>query len=234
MNAADKFLQRVSHQEIMMPDMLAGLGWIAFSYMYISIGEHQIHKLLMHSRPLPARVYRAFPYVLDAFEAHAIRHHARWYKEFDYEPDEIGREENLPIPLKETVLMLVAAFPLWAPIFWVSIYGGGIFLATALAHNRLWSMFHRQMHIPQNVFYKDWAFFRFLAINHVLHHQDTRRNHNVVFPFADFLFRTRAKPTRADLRELLRLGYITPRSGAIRARVEQWRKAIDLQRAQTA
>ncbi|MGH8470689.1 MAG: hypothetical protein ACREVY_17510 [Gammaproteobacteria bacterium] len=153
-------------------------------------------------------------------------HLARWSN------PELFVAEIMPIPLKETVLMLVAAFPLWAPIFWLSIYGGGIFLATALAHNRLWSMFHRQMHIPRNVFYKDWAFFRFLAINHFLHHQDTRQNHNVVFPFADFLFRTRAKPTPADLRELLRLGYITPRSGAIRARVEQWRKAIDLQRAQ--
>jgi hypothetical protein len=42
-------------------DLLAVLGWMVFSYLYISIGEHQIHKRLMHGKPLPEWVYRAFP-----------------------------------------------------------------------------------------------------------------------------------------------------------------------------
>jgi hypothetical protein len=212
-------------------DLLAVLGWVVFSYLYISIGEHQIHKRLMHGKPLPEWVYRAFPYVLAAFEAHGIRHHRIWYRVFDYEPDPVGREENLPIPMKETVLMLVAAFPLWSPIFLVSIAGGSVFLATALIHNRLWSFFHRQMHIPRAVFYRDWAVFRFLAIHHFLHHQDVRRNFNVVFPFADLLFGTRAAPNLADIRELLRLGYIKPRSKAARALVQQWQETTALLRA---
>ncbi len=64
---------------------------------------------------------------------------------------------DLNIPMKETILLLVSAFPLWAPIFLFSTYSGCIFLVTALAHNRLWGIFHRQMHIPQDVFYKDWG-----------------------------------------------------------------------------
>ncbi|MGH8610571.1 MAG: hypothetical protein ACREYF_00615 [Gammaproteobacteria bacterium] len=224
----------MSELSITITNILAQCGWVAFSYLYISIGEHQIHKGLMHDKPLPARVYEASPYLLDAFDAHAMRHHRKWYKAFDYEPDPRGREENLPIPMKETMLMLVAAFPLWSPIFLFSIRGGCIFLATALLHNRLWSAFHRQMHIPRRVFYQDCAFFRFLAANHFLHHQDNRRNFNVVFPFADFLFGTWATPTRADLQELLRLGYVKPRSSVARAVVEKRREATALQRAQPA
>lgn len=215
-------------------DILATCGWLVFSYLYISIGEHHIHKFLMHRKSLPERFYQASSYILATFEAHAVRHHARWYKAFDYEPDQLGREENLNIPMKETILLLVSAFPLWAPIFLFSTYGGSIFLLTALAHNRLWGIFHRQMHIPQDVFYKDWGGFRFLAINHFMHHQDTRRNYNVVFPFADFLFRTKARPARADIRELLRLGYIKPRSGTVQMLVEKWRETTEMRRTQTA
>jgi len=215
-------------------DLLAIFGWVVFSYLYISIGEHQIHKRLMHGKPLPEWVYRTFPYVLAAFEAHGIRHHRIWYRAFDHEPDPVGREENLPIPMRETALMLVAAFPLWSPIFLVSIAGGWVFLATALIHNRLWSAFHRQMHIPRSVFYRDWAVFRFLAINHFLHHQDNRRNFNVVFPFADLLFGTRATPTPADIRELMRLGYVEARSAIARALVEERRATTTLLRAEGA
>lgn len=215
-------------------NILAACGWVTFSYLYISLGEHQIHKRLMHSKRLPAWVYRTFPYILQAYEAHGVRHHRIWYRSFDHEPDPVGREENLPIPMKETLLMLVGSFPLWYPIFLVSTSGGFVFLATVLVHNRLWSAFHRQMHIPLPVFYQDWAVYRFLAINHFLHHQDNRRNFNVVFPFADLLLGTQARPTRADLRELMRLGYIEPRSRAAHAVIEQRRRATAVLRAQPA
>lgn len=209
------------------------LGWFVFSYLYISIGEHQIHKRFMHSRCLPERLYEISPYVLDVYEAHGVRHHTKWYRQFDYETDPVGREENLEIPIKETTLMIVVALPLWAPIFFL-VFGGCVFLLTALLHNRLWSIFHRQMHIPKNVFFKKWAIFKFLCMNHFMHHQKMGGNFNVVFPFADFLFSTRARPTQADIREMLRLGFITPRPEASRGILEQWRAATELRRAQSA
>lgn len=212
---------------------LSASGWLIFSYMYISVGEHQIHKLLMHRKQLPAIFYQAVPYLYEVFAAHAVRHHATWYKEFDYEPDAVGREENIPIPLKEFALLLIGAAPLWLPIFFISIYGGCIFLGTALAHNRLWTILHRQMHMPRNVWYKDSALFRFVAINHFLHHQNTRRHLNVAFPFADFLFGTRSKPTREDIRELMRLGYVSPRSDSAKRQVKQWQEATALRREQS-
>jgi len=184
----------------------------------------------MHGKCLPEWMYKASPYLLDVFEAHGVRHHTIWYKDFDYETDNIGREENLEIPLKETILMIVAALPLWAPIFLFSVYGGCIFLVTSLVHNRLWSILHRQMHIPRNVFFKNWTLYKFIARNHFMHHQNNRGNFNVAFPFADFIFKSRTKPTHKDIREMLRLGYINPKSNKTRKLIERLRLATDLRR----
>ena len=214
--------------------LLSCMGWLAFSYLFISIGEHQIHKHFMHRKRLFNWLYKIFPYLIDVFEAHAVRHHAHWYKEFDYEPDDYGRQENLDIKVTETVVMTVSTAPLWVWLFFISIPGGVIFLGTIIAHNRLWNVLHRQMHIPQNVFFKDWALFRYLARNHFMHHRRSQSNYNVVCPLADFLFRTKAKPTQADIREMLRLGYLRPTSDRVQQLIDRWREATDMQREQSA
>jgi len=87
------------------------LGWLLFSYVFDSFVEHQIHQHLMHRRRLPKWVYRMSPYMLETFEAHAVRHHGKWYKEFDFEPDPAGREYNLDIKVGETVVMLLCLTP---------------------------------------------------------------------------------------------------------------------------
>jgi hypothetical protein len=214
--------------------LLSTLGWLAFSYVFISIGEHQIHKHFMHRKQLFAILYKIFPYLKAVFEAHAIRHHSIWYKDFDFEPDDHGRQENLDIKWTETVVMVVSTSPLWVPIFLFSISGGCIFLATVIAHNRLWNVLHRQMHIPQDVFFKDSAVFRYLARNHFMHHRKSSKNYNVVCPLADFLFRTKAKPTQADIREMLRLGYLRPTSDRVQELIDRLREATEMQREQAA
>src|SRR5256885_16882801 len=65
--------------------LLAALAWLVFSYLFISIGEHQIHKHFMHKKQLFAWLYKIFPYLKAVFEAHAVRHHSIWYKDFDFE-----------------------------------------------------------------------------------------------------------------------------------------------------
>ena len=212
--------------------ILTILGWLAFSYVFISIGEHQIHRHFMHRKRLFAWLYKVFPYLSSVFESHAVRHHSIWYKDFDFEPDDHGRQENLDIKVVETVVMVVSTSPLWIPIFLFSTMGGCIFLATVVTHNRLWNVLHRQMHIPQDAFFKDWALFRYLARNHFMHHRTSSRNYNVVFPLADFLFRTKAKPTQADIREMLRLGYLRPTSDTVQELIDRIREATELQREQ--
>jgi hypothetical protein len=213
---------------------LTALGWLVFSYIFISIGEHQIHKHFMHRKRLFAGLYKIFPYLVSVFEAHAVRHHSIWYKDFDFEPDDHGREENLDIKVTETVVMVVSTSPLWIPIFFLSTMGGCIFLATVVTHNRLWNVLHRQMHIPKNAFFKDWALFRYLARNHFMHHRKSNKNYNVVFPLADFLFRSKAKPTQADIREMLRLGYLRPKSDIVEGLIARLREATEMQREQAA
>ncbi len=214
--------------------ILTVLGWLAFSYVLISVGEHQIHKHFMHRKRLFGWLYKIFPYLMSVFEAHAVRHHSIWYKDFDYEPDDHGRQENLDIKVTETVVMVLSTVPLWLPIFYFSILGGSIFMATVITHNRLWNVLHRQMHIPQDVFFKDWGLFRYLARHHFMHHRKSGKNYNVVCPLADFLFRTTAKPTQADIREMLRLGYLRPTSDRVQELIDRLREATEMQREQTA
>lgn len=205
-------------------------GWLLFSYTFVSFFEWVIHRHLMHLKRFPKWVYDRSPYLLETFVAHTTRHHHQWYKDFDHEPDPEGREDNLDIKIGETVAIMVTLAPIFALILWLSPLGGSILLATSVLHNRLWNFIHRQMHIPQNAFFKDWGLFRFLARNHFMHHQQPNRNFNVVFPLWDFLLGSLAKPKVSDVREMLRLGYIMPRREATNARLERWREAVAAER----
>jgi sterol desaturase/sphingolipid hydroxylase (fatty acid hydroxylase superfamily) len=89
------------------------------------------------------------------------------------------------------------------------------------------------MHIPKDVFFKDSALFRYLARNHFMHHRKSTKNYNVVCPLADYLFRTKAKPTQADIREMLRLGYLRPTSDRVQELIDRLREATEMQREQT-
>ena len=202
------------------------LGWLAFSFAFVSFCEHQIHKHLMHKKRLPKWVYRASHYLLDVFEAHAVRHHATWYKEFDHEPHPQGRQENLDIKWTETVVILSSLLPMFVFLFWKFPLGGTILVGMTVLHNRLWNALHRQMHIPQETVFKNWKIFHFLARHHFMHHQQMAKNFNIVFPLADYVLRSKAKPRRRDMREMLRLGYLKPRSAATAVRVQRWRAEV--------
>lgn len=210
------------------------MGWLAFSYAFISFFEYQIHRHLMHRKRLPKWVYRACPYILDTFQAHAVEHHGIWYREFDYEPDDHGREHNLDIKIRHTIVMILALAPIFVPLIWFFPLGGTILLAVSVIHNRMWNMLHRQMHIPKKVIYRNWPMFRFLARHHFMHHQRSTKNYNVVFPMFDYLFGSVAKPRFRDIREMLRLGYVKPKTARSQALLERWRQEVQLRRAAAA
>ena len=56
-----------------------------------------------------------------------------------------------------------------------------------------------------------------------MHHQQTDKNFNVVCPLIDFLTGRVAKPNATDIREMIRLGYIKPRSERAQKLVPQLR-----------
>jgi len=122
--------------------------WLVFSYLLISLFEYLIHKHFMHQKRFTKGVYRFLPYLVEVFESHAVRHHAKWYRKFDYEPDSVGREENLEILLIDIFAMLLLTMPAWATLMWFNLWGGIVFISVFFIHRFLWNTIHRHMHIP--------------------------------------------------------------------------------------
>jgi sterol desaturase/sphingolipid hydroxylase (fatty acid hydroxylase superfamily) len=55
------------------------------------------------------------------------------------------------------------------------------------------------MHKPEDRFFAHWPAYKFLARHHYLHHRYPNKNFNVVFPLADYVLRTNARASDADL-----------------------------------
>jgi hypothetical protein len=187
---------------------------IPVSYVLVSCLEHYIHKRMMHTRGLPKPIYKVLPYLNWILDEHAVRHHGKYYKRFDYEPDPEGKEQNIIIGPAETLSMGMACMPAILPVaLFVSPIGAVIFCLTGLAHNYTWGKIHRQMHVPeQGSWFRNNPVFLFLARHHYLHHEYPMKNFNVVMPFADFVFGSVAKPKPVHIKEMLRLGYLKART----------------------
>ncbi len=195
--------------------------WILLSYLLISLFENLVHRFFMHKKSFLKSVYRIAPYLLEVFESHAVRHHSIWYREFDYEPDPLGRQENLKVLFIDVLAMLLLTSVIWVFLLWFNLLSGIIFISVFFIHRFLWNTIHTQMHIPEDVIFRNWKIYRFLARHHFLHHQDTRINFNVVAPLADSLLGTVGKPRLKDIREMLRLGYLLPRSERIQKQFQR-------------
>lgn len=151
------------------------------------------------------------PYLVEAFESHAVRHHAKWCRKFNYEPDSIGREENLEILLVDIFAMLLLTMPAWGALMWFNLWGGIIFISVFFAHRFLWNTMHRQMHIPEDVIFRNWGAYRFLAgiISSII----GTPGKTLMWSFlTDVLFGSVGVAKLKDVREMLRLGHIMPRS----------------------
>jgi hypothetical protein len=79
------------------------------------------------------------------------------------------------------------------------------------------------MHMPRPVFYARWRIYRWQARQHFLHHRHRRGNFNLSFPLFDHVLGTTVEPTRSDVREMLLLGLLAPRSAPAAARVARGR-----------
>lgn len=203
---------------------------VVASYIAISLIEHQVHQNLMHKRRLPKWAYRVWPYIMEIYEGHAVRHHGIWYRDFDFEPHPDGRHDNIDIRLVETAWLFLAFAPIMLVFFAVSPIAGVVWIIMGIAHDRLWNILHNQMHMPEPVFFADWGLYRWLARHHFMHHQATNKNYNIVFPFADFVLGTVSKPRIRDLREMMRLGYLKPKSRRAKARLEAIRTKVEYSR----
>jgi hypothetical protein len=215
-------LQADSLTTIILHVLLTALG----SVLVITFGEHAIHRHTMHRKRFPRWVYRLLPDMSAQFHNHAVLHHSTYYRVFDHEPSEEGKYFNLRILPADTLRVLIGFSPIALALgLFVSIYSAVTFVLLVMAHNLLWSVVHVQMHVPEtNRFFRDSAYFRFIARHHFMHHQRMGKNYNVVIPLADYVLGSATKPGVADVREMLRLGYLKPRTALGQRRLDLYRQ----------
>lgn len=192
----------------------------------ITFAEYGIHRHVMHRKQFPAWIYRLNPDMKTQFHNHAVLHHGTFYKSFDHEPTSEGKFFNLRILPADTLRLLVVFSPIMLLLaMFISIYSAATLVALIVGHNLLWGVVHVQMHVPEgNRWFRETAYFRFIARHHFMHHQRSGKNYNVVLPLADFILGASTKPRISDVREMLRLGYLAPRTAAGKRRLEAYRK----------
>jgi hypothetical protein len=166
------------------------VGWFGFSCVLMSFIEHQVHSRLMHRRT------GAFK---KAFEAHAIFHHKHYSKIFSDEPVPDGEDQEIRLTVRKAP---IKAIPFAAAIALVSWQGALIFVMVVCLHHWIWNKIHLEMHKPEQRGFSKWPVYKFLARYHWLHHRYPDKNFNVVFPLADYILGTCAKPNKADLQAM--------------------------------
>lgn len=180
----------------------------------LSFAEHAIHRNLMHRQQMWDWLYRRVPELRVLFRNHAVLHHGTYYERFDHEPNPEGKYFNLRILPADFLHLVVIFLPVLIGLaLLVSMAAAATVLALIAAHTLVWNAAHVQMHVPETgAWFRNTGYFRFIARHHFMHHQRSGRNYNVVLPLADFVLGTSAPPRLGDVREMLRLGLLTPRT----------------------
>lgn len=164
-------------------------GWILFCCILMSFIEHQVHARIMHRRSIER--FRK------AFEAHAIFHHKHYSEIFSDEPVPDGEDKEIRLTTRKAPMK---ALPFAAIISLVSWQCGLVFIGVVVFHHWAWNKIHLEMHKPEQRGFSRWPIYQFLARYHWLHHRYPNKNFNVVFPFADYVLGTCARPNAVDLK----------------------------------
>jgi hypothetical protein len=178
------------------------LGWVVLSAIIMSFVEYTIHRALMHKPNFLSRRTATYKRV---YEAHSIVHHAYYSNIFVDEPVPEGEDKEIRLTVRKA---WIKALPIALVLAFASIPGAIIFLGVVTLHHWIWNKIHLEMHKPEQRGFSKWPIYKFLARHHYLHHRHQNRNFNVVFPFADYVCGTVAKPTAADTAEMIKLGML--------------------------
>jgi hypothetical protein len=160
------------------------VGWLIFSYVFMSLAEYALHRWPMHSKAFATRFRPAWP----AFERHARLHHGRFYREFAHDPDPVAKYVNIDL---DPGFSLLASAPVWGLLYVAGCTtGAAVFAGFVVAHALVWSAVHREMHEPEGRWFSGTRLYRFWRSYHKTHHDHPSANFNVVLPGADHLFGT--------------------------------------------
>jgi Fatty acid hydroxylase superfamily len=193
-----------------MPLLLHNTVSFITCYAMMSFSEYFVHRFLAHS-PFLLRKFPNSQVPKDLFLRH-VDHHGKYYRCFNYEENEVGRNFALLVDPRVTVVQIV----LFAvPIFFLDHITGLYMALLIVIHNWLYNAVHQEMHVANGRWFRKSGIFRWLEHYHFLHHQHPKKNYNGVFPLCDWLLGTRAQETETDRKvlALLRQGYIVDRKG---------------------
>jgi hypothetical protein len=166
------------------------------SLVAMSFIEHAIHRWLMHRKRLPSIVYRLFPFLLKVFEQHTFLHHRKYYETFNYEPDPYGRDLDITLSIPLSIAM---AIPVCFGLWFLSPISAGTFMGTVIGHNIVWNAVHSEMHRPKQAWFSKTRVYKYLTVNHWMHHAYPGKNFNVVLPpVADMVMGTYLLPSDKD------------------------------------
>ena len=127
---------------------------------------------------------------------HAIFHHGHYSKIFSDEPVPKGEDQEIQLTVRKAP---IKALPAIAIIAIFSIPCAIVFAGVVTLHHWIWNKIHLEMHKPEQPGFSRWPIYKFLARYHWLHHRYPDKNFNVVFPFADYVLGTCARPNAKDL-----------------------------------
>jgi sterol desaturase/sphingolipid hydroxylase (fatty acid hydroxylase superfamily) len=172
-------------------------------YVLIALGEYTYHRFVAHMMPL--RWLRWVPFWRQRCKKH-MRHHCRYYRIFNYEPDPVGRFLDLKVTLLTSCIVIVLAT---VPAYLIDPITGVVAFAGSVMHSVLFNLVHSEVHLNDSRVLREHAVFRYWESQHFLHHLQPDKNFDGVFPLFDRLVGTLAKPTEADLILMRKtLGYV--------------------------
>jgi hypothetical protein len=154
----------------------------AATFLYGSFFEWTLHRNVMHKK-----TWISYP-----FELHAMLHHQIFRHDDTYHAISEDMKTHVTFVPRDYILLLLVNTPIFMgmelllqrPI----LIGAWMAVLTYLA---FFDILHWSFHVPAERRMERLGIVRWLKEHHRLHHQYQNRNLNVVFPLADFVFRTR-------------------------------------------
>jgi sterol desaturase/sphingolipid hydroxylase (fatty acid hydroxylase superfamily) len=177
-------------------------------FIATSLFEYFVHRYIMHKELRIESPVGTISLFSEHHHRHAALHHGKYYRLFNHEEDEWGREQSIAFRPRETFYFEMAILPATLCMALLSPIIALLVLLTPPVHNYLWNTVHREMHQPRGARWSRWPVYRFLARYHYLHHRHTNANYNVVAPFADLVFGTTAMASPEDIIEMKRMGLL--------------------------
>ncbi|MEN9390480.1 MAG: hypothetical protein RLZZ283_580 [Candidatus Parcubacteria bacterium] len=196
-------------------------GWVVqlaisipVALVVISFGEYIMHAWFMHRRFLPEWAYTVFPGLARTIYEHRGLHHDTYFKQFNHEPDPVGRHVNMYIKWKTTLsgAILVGALFSFIGVFIGTLVPAIVFFVLMVLHRYAWNTLHPEMHNPRHPWWTKYTAYKYLAryhyLHHYLHHKGIRMNYNIVVPCADFVLGRHAHILdEQNIKEVKEYGY---------------------------